>query len=100
MATTTFGKTNFVIQAGETGGDVDRLVGPAARRVVQLSASAPCISDSPDDDWVPTAMEVTRQAITVSAVYPYQVQAYFTVRIPSPAGSEVAFGFSGLRSAG
>jgi hypothetical protein len=99
MATTTFGRTNFVIQAGET--EVTWTVSWGLQRDEWFNFQlAPGISDSPDDDWVPTTIEVTRQVITVSAVYPYQVQAQFTVRNLSPPGSEVAFGFSGLRSAG
>jgi hypothetical protein len=99
MATTQFAETNFVIQAAET--EVTWTVSWGLQRDEWFNFQiAPDFSDSPDDDWIPTTIEVTRQVITVSAVYPYEVQAQFTVRNLSPAGSEVVFGFCGLRSAG
>ncbi|HSZ82141.1 MAG TPA: hypothetical protein VLA14_07665 [Polyangia bacterium] len=99
MATIQFGETNFVIQAAET--EVTWTVSWGLQRDEWFNFQiAPDFSDSPDDDWIPTAVEITRQVVTVSAVYPYEVQTQLTVRNLSAAGSEVVLGFCGMKSSG
>jgi len=97
MATVQFGETNFVIQLAET--ELTWVVSWGLTREdwfnFQLS---PGFSGFPDDIEVPTTMEITRQWVTLSEVYPWEVRAWITVRNASAAGTECAFGFNGLRS--
>jgi hypothetical protein len=99
MATTQFGETNFVIQAAET--EMTWVVSWGLERDEWFNFQvAPDFSGDDNDGRYPSTVEVTRQWVTVSDVYPYEVRAWLTVKNSSPAGTEVVLGFCGLRSKG
>jgi hypothetical protein len=99
MATTTFGETNFVIQAAET--ELTWVVSWGLQRDEWFNFQvAPDFSSGPDDESLPSTVEITRQWQTVESTYPWEVRAWLVVKNASPAGSEVVLGFTGLRSHG
>lgn len=99
MATTQFGETNFVIQAAET--ELTWVVSWGLQRDEWFNFQiAPDFSDGPNDQIFPSTIEITRQWLTVDDQEPFEVHAWFTVKNESQAGSELVFGFCGLRSKG
>ena len=99
MATIQFGETNFVLQAAET--EMTWVVSWALPRDEWFNFQlAPGFSAGSEDYNLPTTMEITRQRVTVSEVYPWEVKTLITVRNDSAPGSWVAFGFCGVKTKG
>ncbi|MES1209547.1 MAG: hypothetical protein ABUS79_26725 [Pseudomonadota bacterium] len=100
MATTTFGETNFVIQAAET--ELTWIVSWGLQRDEWFNFQvAPDFSDGAIENLnLQSTVEITRQWQTVEPTYPWEVRAWIVVKNASPAGSEVVLGFTGLRSHG
>jgi hypothetical protein len=97
MATTQFGETNFVIQAAET--EMTWTVSWGLQRDEWFNFQiAPDFNDGPNDERLPTTIEVTRQVVTVSEVYPFEVKAVFTVKNLSPAGPRSCSGSAASRA--
>jgi len=99
MATVQFTETNFVIQAA--GVELSWVVSWGLRRDEWFNFQlAPDFSDGQNDETYPSTIEITRQWLTVSNAYPFEVKALFSVKNESPPGSQLVFGFTGLRSQG
>jgi hypothetical protein len=96
MASISFGETNFVIQAAGT--ELSWVVSWGLQRDEWFNFQiSPDFSDGPNDERYPSTMEVTRQWVTTSEVFPFEVRAWFVVKNASPPGSQLVFSFCGMR---
>lgn len=100
MAQTSFGRTNFVIQAAGTEVTWRVTWGLEDSDWFNFELS-PGVSGDENDFQVASTLEVTRHWVTRDGIPPFlAVSSWYVVKNESPPGSELAFGFNGLKSRG